>query len=66
MRELIGFEVECVREGDPRTPASVQLIEDFMTCDMRERATDEYGVTDPFPTRQFHIGDGAALELAVS
>jgi hypothetical protein len=33
---------------------------------MRERATDEYGVTDPFPTRQFHIGDGAALELAVS
>ncbi|MFQ6098499.1 MAG: hypothetical protein ACE5O2_12305 [Armatimonadota bacterium] len=66
MEELIEFELECIRNGDPRTEATVQLLEDFMTADVAEPEHDEFGISDPFPIRRFRIGDAHNLKLAIA
>jgi predicted RNase H-like HicB family nuclease len=63
MAELIGFELECIAEGDPPTPASPELIADFMTCDVDEPGEDQY-MSEPFRNRWFRLPRDHMRELA--
>ncbi len=65
MTELIAFELECIKEGDPPTPATAELLEDFMTCGLEEIADDVY-VSEPFPSRCFRIPAKPSRQLATA
>jgi predicted RNase H-like HicB family nuclease len=54
MAELIAFELECIADGDPPTPATPELVADFMTCDVDEPTEDQY-MSEPFRNRWFRL-----------
>jgi len=65
MTELIEFELECVKQGDAPTAATMELLADFMTCDIDEMGEDEY-VSAPFPSRCFRLPENARREFATA
>jgi len=67
MEELIPFELECIAEGDPRTPASWELVRDFVTCEAEEEHSDLNWISPSFETRAFRgIGHCGLSELATA